>query len=205
MKLSELIPKRDQRAAIVGQTGTGKTFLAKHIINQISDRKILIIDSKRTFKIDGFKIINYPNKFNPKRDDFVVYRPHEKLLNDLNAYDEIYNKAYMTGDILVYTDDLVGILHSQRYPHALQVCYQMGREKNVSMIASFQAPVFLPRFVMTECQKFFAFKLLKKADIQRVQEVLPEYDPKNLTSLHHFAFYDNTRDKLMKNMRLKEI
>jgi len=213
MKLADLRINRDERAAIIGKTGTGKSFLAKRLIGQPNletekhvERQTLIIDSKRTFKIDGYRIVHDPKHINLKKDKFIIYRPDEKFLTDLAAYNEVYKKAYLFDNkgkgILVYTDDLVGIMTNTRYPHYLQVCYQMGRERLISMISCVQMPVYLPRFTMTECEKFFAFKLIKHADIKRVEECIPGYSPEKLSSLHSFAFYDNKKELIDLNMRI---
>lgn len=188
LTLKNIAPARDQRMAIIGQTGTGKSFLAKRLISKA--KNLAIIDPKRTFKYPDIPVFDTPGailKAKPKR---FMYRPKPELLDNLNAYNEVYKYCYHMGDILVYTDDVVGILDVQKFPRYLRICYQMGREKNVSCICAFQRPAWLPRFLLSEVQKLCVFRLTMKDDIKKIQEIMPGFDPSKFPDKHTFYFYD---------------
>lgn len=154
-----------------------------------------IIDPKRGFEYEGLKEYDDPKRIirdNPAR---FIYRPKPVLLSDLDAYNEVYKHLYMRGDILVYTDDVVGVIPRLTPPHYLKVCYQMGRQKRVACLSSFQRPFSIPMVLKSECQKFYIFKLMTVNDIRDVKQYCPGYDPYAFPDRHTFSFYDtNTMD-----------
>lgn len=186
--LAQLRLGRGERGAIVGQTGTGKSVLSKELIPPYG--RVCIIDPKRMFDYPGIPVYEDPKRVWRDKPDRFMFRPKATALTDLSQYDRIYEYCYTRGDYLVYTDDVVGIMDRSRYPHYLQVCYQMGRQKGVAMLSAFQRPCWLPLFLMSESCKFYIFRLTMQTDVSRVNEFLPGYDPSSLRDKHTFMFYD---------------
>jgi energy-coupling factor transporter ATP-binding protein EcfA2 len=191
---------RDQRGALIGKTGSGKTYLAKAMLRRHTGN-LCILDPKRMFlKTGDFEDLGLDMvcsslaevKFwRPRR---FVYRPRPDDFGNLAAYDGLYEWCYKRGNILVYTDDMVGIVPQGRSLRFLQVCYQMGRERNVSMLSAMQRPVFLPPYMFSDSEKFYAFFLQYPDDIKRVSAYVPGFDVNLVTPKYRFEFYDNAAD-----------
>lgn len=188
--------RNDQRGAIIGRTGTGKSFLAKRLLPRSGN--LAIIDPKREFDFDTCVVYNAVDKIIKAKSKRFIYRPDPDRLTDLTEYDKLYKYCYEMGNITVYTDDMVGIMDRQRFPHFLQVCYQMGRSKKVSMLSAFQRPAWLPMFLMSEANKFYVFSLNQKADIKKVNDMVNGYNPERFKSaktvadkLHTFFYFSD--------------
>lgn len=179
--------RRDQRGVLIGQSGTGKSYLAKRLL-PVSGR-LCIIDPKRLFKYNhDIEVYHNVDWLLFNRPDRFIYRPKPDNLTNLYDYNRVYKYVYDRGNFLCYTDDIVGVMNKTRYPHYLQVCYQMGREKNVSMLSAFQRPANVPLFTYTEVNKFWIFTLVSGGDTKRVREWLEDYDPEQLTHQHSFYY-----------------
>lgn len=188
MIFNQLLVRRDSRAAIVGQTGTGKTSLALRLLPRTG--RLAIIDPKRGIDYPGTPVYSDPELIIRDRPDRFIYRPHESALDDIEQYDRVYRYVYETGNITVYTDDVVGIINNSKGPHYLKVCYMMGRAKTVRCIASFQRPSSLPLYLMSEAAQLYVFRLTMPDDIKRARSLAPGYDPSRLKSKYHFHYWD---------------
>lgn len=190
LTLDDLLLGPEDRGAIIGQTGTGKSFLAKYLLPATG--KLAIIDPKRTFPVKNIadvKIYSSASKIVREKPKRFAYRPDPANLRNQDDYDIVYKYVYNMKDVTCYTDDIVGIMDKHKFPDYLQICYQMGREHKVRMLSAFQRPALVPRFLVTEAQKFFVFRLTVKDDVKRVAESVDGYTGK-LPSRHHFSFID---------------
>jgi hypothetical protein len=191
LSLKNLRLKPDERGAIIGQTGTGKSVLATQLLLASSAKRLAIIDPKGMFDYpEDVEVTSNPRRIIGGKLERFVFRPNPDNLMNLEQYDSVYKYCFNKGNILVYTDDVLGIMSRTRYPHYLQVCYQMGRAKNIGMLSSFQRPAWLPLFLCSESSKFYLFRLTVGDDVKRVQQFIPDYDTRRLHDKHTFLFHD---------------
>lgn len=200
--LANLKLNPDERGAVIGQTGTGKSVLSTQLLLASKSKRIAIIDPKGMFDFGDMDVVSNPARIVRGKLDRFIYRPKAEALTDLSGYDAVYKYCYDKGDFLIYTDDILGVMSRTRYPHYLQVCYQMGRAKRVSMLSAFQRPAWVPLFLCSEASKFFLFHLTVKTDIQRVQQFVPDYAPDRLHDKFTFMFYDIYREQESKAMKI---
>lgn len=200
--LNELLLKPGERGTLTGPTGCGKSTIAQLIVQQTPGR-CCIVDPKRLFvtkrshmnelKLDAvISSLADLKLFRPKR---FIFRPSEDDLSNMAMYDSIYEWCYRQGNILVYTDDMLGVLPKGTDLKWLQRCYQMGRQHKVTMLSTVQRPHWFPLYLYSESTKYYTFGLRLKADIQRVQEFMPYnpdlVNPSKAVNPYVFAFFDN--------------
>lgn len=188
-QVKSIVPNATGRAIIVGQSGSGKTVLARELIKGI--KRLIVIDPKRMFTpLPGMTIYDNPDKLIRAKSTFCVYRPAPSLLDDMDSYDKIYKYAYLKGGLTVYTDEVSGVITETRFPKYLKIAYQMGREKGLRMISTTQRPARIPLFLISECSFFYTFRLVLKNDIKRMQECQPDFRPERLTQRFSFWYSD---------------
>lgn len=199
----------DQRGAIIGKTGTGKSYLARRLLPKKS--ALAIIDPKQQFDFPNCKIYDSADKILKEKPSRFIYRPKPENMSNIADYNKIYRYCYERGNILVYTDDMVGIMDRTKYPHYMGVCYMMGRAKKVAMLSAFQRPAWLPGFLMSESNKFYVFILNQPTDVKKVGDMVPGYDPSSFRReeseagrLHTFYYYSDRETAVAKRFRLEE-
>jgi energy-coupling factor transporter ATP-binding protein EcfA2 len=200
MRLSQLRLKEDERGAIVGQTGTGKSVLAAQLLPKTGE--LIVIDPKRMFHYPGLEIVDTVKKAFNVRNGRFIYRPHTTRFSEIEEpLNAIFGRCLNNGDCFIYVDDLVGIVDKSKYPKLMEDCYKMGRAKNVAMLSAMQRPAWYPLFTLSECQKFYIFNLFLKPDVKRVQEMIGDYQNENLPDRHTFFFkdiYSDNKPSMMK-------
>ncbi len=169
------------RVMIVGTTGSGKTELVKNLL--ASQNRVIIIDPKHEFKLEGFKVnknFNYPNAFTKTFRQILRPRPGR----DDERLAEFLYTAYKRRNVTIYCDELAVIEES--YPETLSVMKVIqvtGRSRHVGIWNATQRPRNFPRTFMTESEVFFMFRLQSAEDRDymsgfignEVEEKLPLY------------------------------
>ena len=175
------LPRYDKRTAIVGSTGSGKTFLACWLLSTRDfDRRVWIIfDFKGDELIEdiGAQEISVRGPI-PKKPGLYVVRPIPEL--DDEAVTALLWKIWEHGSIGIYIDE--GYMIRARDP-AFNACLTQGRSKHIEMIVLSQRPTWLSRFVWSESNYFGMMNLTNEDDRKLAEKfigghrltLLPEY------------------------------
>lgn len=193
------------RVFITGKTGSGKTYLAKRLLENAE--RLVVIDIKDNLREEM-------NLVPPTHDNwrkFLLGKPVRIQAtaplgtDELGYYHEVFRRAYSTGDCIVHINEILGVVRSAvDLPFWLKAIYTRGREPrykrkriiggNIGVIAETQRPAHIPVFCMTESEHFFVFQLQNPDDRKRVADyTVPELrDP--ITDEHGFWYYATRSD-----------
>lgn len=190
ISIAEIALKPGERGVVIGQTGTGKSYLSSALLPHEGD--LCIVDPKREFdnleKLPVYSSVKKIAVYRPKR---FVFRPSERDIANLSLYDDLFAYLYKRGKIFIYVDEVAIIGTANRYPHWLLVCYQLGRSKGITILCCSQRPRRVPVFIFSEAQRFYVFRLTTRQDVQTVSEYAKGYGDVTLTNPHAFAYYYN--------------
>lgn len=180
--------KSSERVSILGATGSGKTVLARHLIQGL--RRIVVIDPKHTFKPPARDFM--PGSRLPlfRRDFRIIYRPRPD--DDIPMASLLY-EIWNRGNTVIYVDELATI--SDMYPATTQELANIsrtGRERGVGVWASMQRPRFVPRVFLTESEIWFVFRLRSLDDRRYVAGFTGE---ETLDQLPPFSFWSVRPDE----------
>lgn len=184
--LTQLLPRIDQRAAFFGKTGSGKTTLAKRLL-ETSDTDYVILDAKHTVTIPGVKIVKSWNK----RLDRQIVRPPNPATEMYEYYKSIMG-AWQRKNIIIYVDELTLVNpNAVRLSNVLARAIRTGRERKVGVWIGSQRPKQIPSSVFTETDHIYAFRLSYKADRDKVGEFTSDKTRLQLDSVkgHDFVYY----------------
>lgn len=184
---------KNSRSFIAGKTGTGKTFLAQHLLNSIN--RLIVIDTKSNlrerFNLQPETKKNWKKFSSGDPIRLQVKTPLVSADKFEDYFDEIFKKAYDAGNCIVYLDEVYGVTNgSKTLPTWLTALYTRGRELGVGVIACSQRPRHIPLFCMSESENFFVFRLLLKEDTDRLASFIPELQPIPSEDKHGFFYYN---------------
>jgi DNA helicase HerA-like ATPase len=165
------LPKNDERVAIVGHTGSGKTQQGAWLLSHYDFEAMpfVIID----FKYDD--LLNSIENINRIDLDDTIKKPGLYIVHPMPGEEEQVEKflwkLWARENVGIYTDEGYMIDKNSK---AFQSLLTQGRSKHIPMITLSQRPAFLSLFVFTEASHFSIFHLTDVEDEKRVQRFMRE-------------------------------
>jgi energy-coupling factor transporter ATP-binding protein EcfA2 len=198
------LPRPDERVVFIGPTGSGKTYLAQHMLSKY--QQVVVIDAKHDSKtwskweknkavIKAGSLSQLERGLNEMRKGggAVLYRPPFEHLraSGVEGIDVVFELAFRRGDTIVYIDDLVLLARNSaafaKLP-SYQDCVTCGRSKGVAIWSSIQRPARVPLISMTESEHQFAFYLRNGDDRRTTDDVLGDDPPVNWSQLRALKY-----------------
>jgi hypothetical protein len=187
------LPSDQNRLAIVGATGTGKTQAAQwHLSHRRYDvMPWIVYNFKADESIDSIPYIREVGLDElPTQPGVYVARPLPDL--DDEAVDHQMRAIWKRGNIGVWVDE--GYMISPRN-RSFQMLLTQGRSKNVPMIVLSQRPVWMNRFVFSESEFYQVFRLQHRKDRETMAQIVPA-DFDNPLPPYHSWYYDAAMNRV---------
>jgi hypothetical protein len=197
------IPQKGERALIVGKTGSGKTSFACFLLEQVTESPIVIYDTKiepKFTKLPKSRVATSIGEANEIMEDlatdYIVFRPPLDVASDPEAMDDLlmYHYSNWRG-VGCYVDELYQLANNGRAGRGLTGVLTRGRSRGITCIMSTQRPSWVPRFAITEADKYYIFRLVDKQDRNRLGDVIPDFAKEEPAKPHWFYFYSAEMDR----------
>ena len=179
-------PTDQQRLAIIGATGSGKTQAALwHLSHRnFHENPWVIYNFKSDESIDAIPFAkDIPIDELPDEPGIYIARPlpTEEKKVELQMW-----AIWQAGNIGVYVDE--GYMVGQKNK-AFRALLTQGRSKRVPMIVLSQRPVWMDRFVFSEADYYQVFRLQHAKDRMNVEQFVPADLDRRLPDYHSW-YYD---------------
>lgn len=186
----------DDHVTTAGATGTGKSH-GSMLLMRAQRKPFVIYDSKASKTVAQFadRIITNIDDLDTigKRDKFekVAFRPAwdaaEQDIRDI--CNGIARWCYLRQNIGLYIDEISDISRSAMdVPSYVSGISRRGRERNVTLWATTQRPVGVPKILMSEASHFFIYQLRDPADRDRISQAAEQPLQSSIQSLEKREF-----------------
>jgi hypothetical protein len=168
-------PNDNQRLAIIGRTGTGKTTAGAFQLSMRSFDQMpwIVIDTKRDIllnAIEGAEELN-PNGALPDKPGLYMVKSSPRETDQI-AIDDLLGRVWEQEDIGIYVDEGYNIPQRENWV-GLQT---QGRSKRIPMITLSQRPKLMSPFTFSEADHFQVFWLNKPEDRKTLSGYLGNSD-----------------------------
>lgn len=162
----------NQRVAFIGKTNSGKTFLARHLLQPI--KRLIVLDGKGTL---GGSEWNLEMGGTVERQLRAGKPARLRVVAPTNGdWTHWLRLAWDARNVTVYIDEMMTVVAPrQREPNELTALYTRGRELGIGVWASTQRPVWVPPFMLSEAEWIFLFRVSKPDDRKAVADFGDEY------------------------------
>lgn len=189
--LREIIPRFNERAILVGRTGSGKTTLAEHICRHFP--YVVVYDPKRRIEWTGFARYDTLAEVlgAPDWQTHLIYAPIVQERLDVRGdfapqVNEFFWWVFERGNTFLYVDEVKLITRGDFAPMGYRAVITSGRELNIAVMSATQRPRRIPQEILSETEHVYAFALQLQQDRDRMVEVTGESFPP--LSGHDFAY-----------------
>jgi hypothetical protein len=192
-----------QHWAIVGKTGTGKTYFKKKLVAARRAERPQI----RTYILDTKHLGDFSEKDGPiiKSDRapdplktpgaILIWQPSD----DIDEYDTFFTRILNAGDeAIVDVDETVNLKFGNRIPRGYGLILKQGRLPGISVINSTQEVAGAPREMFSQAKHLLAFRVNNAYDemMLRHQLRLPKEVDILPSRIHGFFHIDLDSDRV---------
>ncbi len=183
--------KSNERVFLAGKTGSGKTYLARHLLKAY--KRLVVIDSKGTLTDWGLDPWDRETKRRLKRGEDVRARVTFDIVQGLeDEWNSLF--AFLFEEVkfnfTLYIDETYGVVDfGTRAPPGLVALYTRGREFGIGVWAATQRPLGVPLVQKSEAEHVFMFRLILRGDRMHMGEFMGEEVTEGVIPDEHGFYY----------------
>jgi hypothetical protein len=194
------LPRLNDRVAIVGRNGSGKSHLAAFFLSEMPllSRPHYLIDYKGEALFNSIRKASHthlPGKLPTSPGLHMIHVGPG--FDQEDAIEDCLWQMWRRGDCSITVDESYMLPDREAYRAVLT----QGRSKNIQVFALTQRPVFVPRFVFSEANSYAVFALNDRRDRQVVATFMrdcgkgEDHDLDERLKPFWFIWYDCRTDK----------
>lgn len=150
--------KSNQRVAVIGMTGSGKSFFCQKILSHA--QRLVVIDPKgylHPTMAPEWNLTPWESGINrlEKGKDARLYIPPPE---DEDEWEVWLQHIMRLRNCIIYIDELYGVGPAQG-SKGLRALFTRGRQMGLGVWACFQRPRWIPRFSLSEAEWKIVFRL----------------------------------------------
>jgi len=165
---------KNDRAALIGSTGCGKTTLARHLVEDDRKPYSVVYDPKISDNISGWEAHEFHDdlyELQTSKSRRLIFRPDVYESADARLQDEFFLWVYANKHRRIYIDEAYAIHGGTNPAFHLQAILSRGRERGISAIVATQRPRRIPILLLSESEHFYIFRLNHNSDRAVVYDI----------------------------------
>lgn len=179
--------KVGEHIAVVGDTGTGKTFLVSKLV-QLREYVVILRTKPDDIKFPGFRKVKHARALDDLYETRILLTP-DYARQARETYDML-ERVWEQGGWTVVIDEEWYLEKMLKQAAMVERLLTQGRSKQVSVIVGMQRPAQISRFTISQCTHLFTFRVegrdldtIKMATTPRIVE------PVESITGHEFVYY----------------
>ena len=183
--LRRLSIKQGEHTLIIGPTSSGKTELARQVIDTTRDGYVmgLFVKGKDKTADDEWlthgweRLTDFPKRgMNEKQRRVVIWPTLSKTAEDTqdrqrDVYKRALDWANYVGNVAVYCDETAYLVEALRLGRQVNQLFYLARSNGTSAYATMQRPKFVPRVLMSNSSHAFIARTTDRDDIKRLSDL----------------------------------
>lgn len=191
ISLFQLKPRPQERTCLIGTTGSGKTTMARWLLNYYP--YVVIFDPKDEIRWEGYKRFTTLRDLAGAKEPKLIYAPIASELRDEDFHEAFFRWIYERKNTLLYVDEVYAIAYRQDIPDSYHACLTRGRTRNISVISATQRPKDIHPVILSENENFFIYRLQLSQDKEAIRKTIG-LDEDLISKLKKREFYHWTID-----------
>jgi len=198
--------KQGEHVIIIGDTGSGKTFLTSKIL-PLRQHVMVLRTKPDDIKFEGFRKVDLLRKVGGFFDDsgkkvykFLLDPDYDLQQRELS---QAFEKAWREGGWTVAIDETYYDTQILKLERQINKLLTQGRSKHITVVCGMQRPVFISRFAMSQATHAFIFRC-EGRDLKSLADALSPSIIKPVEGLreHDFIYFNRaTREVIKGNAR----
>lgn len=173
-----------EHVAVIGDTGTGKTYLMSRLAD-LRNYVVMLRTKSDDIKFRDMVRVKDTRAMGSLYDTRLLITPPFKEQARIGA--DMMSRAWKQGGWTVFNDELFYITDVLRLNIHVDMLLTQGRSKKLSIVNGMQRPVRITRFAISQATHVFAFRLENK-DAKFVAEATSEDAEPVMRNLQQFQF-----------------
>lgn len=171
---------------IFGKRGSGKSYLARKLIEQ--EQRLLIFDTLSEY-IEGVVFEDFQKFAEFWRKVYIhpyrlIYRP----LKPDEEIEKIAELVYMLGDVTFVVEEIDCYCTAYQISEAFAHVIQRGRHKNITLIGITQRPYGIHRLLTSQAKEIYIFNTNEPRDREYLKSLLGQEIEQKLDSLKQWEY-----------------
>jgi len=182
---------------ILGQRGSGKSYLAKNLISEI--KRLIIYDTLGEYNTG----ISLENLEEFKQFFLKVYQGNFKIcyqpINPAIDFDIICDIVFECGELTYLVEEIDTFSSAQGISDAFANIIQKGRHKNITLIGVSQRPFGIPRLITSQAKTIYSFIHREPRDLEYLKAFIGD-EAERIKDLKQYEFlkWDNGKSNIQK-------
>lgn len=177
-----------QHIAVVGDTGTGKTYLVSKL-TELRQYVVIFRTKPDDIKFPGFRKARTVAALDDMYETRILLEP--KHGQQMRQGYELFTRVFDQGGWTVVIDEEWFVEARLKLTEYVETLLTQGRSKGISVVVGMQRPARISRFTISQCTHLFSFRI-EGRDLQTMKEATTPRIVEPIASLtgHDFVYYN---------------